>query len=240
MSKVLKHPDKELIIKKLLDGESVKSVDEFLKDKYPRKDKYHISYMTLQKFRKEHLDLHGDVLEAIKNARADAKKEEADEEAKTLVAKTKSYQEKINEIADAELDVSRKLREMDALVSARLEYYYDHLATGQGDIKHDTIFLKYLETYKGILQDWKKYIDGVADKTIEHNININVVNEQVNIIKAIVFEVLQEMDPKLVPVFVEKVNQRMLGMEYNSSDYKEIGAIDAEYTAIDANTIDAE
>lgn len=229
-NKVVKHPDRELIIKKLLDGESVKSVDAWLKSKYPKKSRYHISYVTLQKFRKENLDLHGSVLDAVKNARADADKEANDQLTRNIIAQSDSYQKKINEIADVELDVSRKLREMDALVTSRLEFYYDSLASGNGDIKHDKVFLEYLNMYKGILQDWKKYIDGVADKTIEHNININVVNEQVNIIKSIVFEVLQELDPALIPIFLEKVNSRMLGLEHNSQEYKQLGVIDAEYT----------
>jgi len=229
-NKVVKHPDRELIIKKLLDGESVKSVDAWLKSKYPKKSRYHISYVTLQKFRKENLDLHGSVLDAVKNARADADKEANDQLTRNIIAQSDSYQKKINEIADTELDVSRKLREMDALVSARLEFYYDSLASGNGDIKHDKVFIEYLNMYKGILQDWKEYIDGVADKTIEHNININVVNEQVNVIKSIVFEVLQELDPALIPIFLEKVNSRMLGMEHGSPDYKKLGVIDAEYT----------
>lgn len=229
-NKVVKHPDRELIIKKLLDGESVKSVDAWLKSKYPKKSRYHISYVTLQKFRKENLDLHGSVLDAVKNARADADKEANDLVTRNIIAQSDSYQKKINEIADVELDVSRKLREMDALVTSRLEFYYDSLASGNGDIKHDKVFLEYLNMYKGILQDWKKYIDGVADKTIEHNININVVNEQVNVIKSIVFEVLQELDPSLIPVFLEKVNSRMIGIEHNSQEYKQLGVIDAEYT----------
>jgi hypothetical protein len=229
-NKVVKHPDREIIIKKLLDGESVKSVDAWLKTKYPKQTRYHISYVTLQKFRKENLDLHGSVLDAVKNARADADKDANDLVTRNIIAQSDSYQKKINEIADVELDVSRKLREMDALVTSRLEFYYDSLASGSGDIKHDRVFLEYLNMYKGILQDWKKYIDGVADKTIEHNININVVNEQVNVIKSIVFEVLQELDPKLIPIFLEKVNGRMLGMEHGSSDYKQLGVIDAEYT----------
>mgnify|MGYP006416508989 FL=1 len=229
-NKVVKHPDREIIIKKLLDGESVKSVDAWLKTKYPKQTRYHISYVTLQKFRKENLDLHGSVLDAVKNARADADKDANDLVTRNIIAQSDSYQKKINEIADVELDVSRKLREMDALVTSRLEFYYDSLASGNGDIKHDRVFLEYLNMYKGILQDWKKYIDGVADKTIEHNININVVNEQVNVIKSIVFEVLQELDPKLIPIFLEKVNGRMLGMEHGSSDYKQLGVIDAEYT----------
>jgi len=230
VSKVLRHVDKEEIIKKLLDGESVKSVDAWLKDKYPKKKSLWISYMTLQTFRKEHLDLHGDVLDAVKNSRADTDRNAALAEAKHIVSQSSSYQKKINEIADAELDVSKKLLQMDALVTSRLEFYYDSLASGQGDIKHDRVFLEYLNMYKGILQDWKKYIDGVADKTIEHNININVVNEQVNVVKGVVFEVLRELEPSLIPIFIDKVNAKMDGMEYKSPEYKQIETIDVEFT----------
>ena len=62
-SKVLKHPDKEEIIKKLLNGESLKDVERWLSKKYPRKKRLHISYMTLQKFRKENLNIEGEILD---------------------------------------------------------------------------------------------------------------------------------------------------------------------------------
>jgi cysteinyl-tRNA synthetase len=232
-NKILRHPDKEDIIKKLLDGESVKTIESWLKDKYPKRDSLHVSYVTLQKFRKEHLNLHGDILESIKNARIDSEKDASAAEAKVILAQSDSYQKKINEIADTELDVTRKLKEMDALVTSRLEFYYNALASNNGDIKHDKVFLEYLNMYKGILQDWKKYIEGVADKTIEHNININVVNKQVNILKGVVFEVLQDLDPTLIPLFVEKVNQKMLKMEYDSEEYRQLGVMDAEFTETD-------
>ena len=35
-NKVLRHPDKEDIIKKLLSGESVKEVERWIKEKHPR------------------------------------------------------------------------------------------------------------------------------------------------------------------------------------------------------------
>ena len=72
--KVLVHPDKEEIIKQLLEGSSVKSVESWIKDKYPRKKRMHISYMTLQKFRSEHLNLRGEVLDDIKNRRVVSEK----------------------------------------------------------------------------------------------------------------------------------------------------------------------
>ena len=67
--KVLNHPDKEELIRKLLEGDSVKEVEAWIKQKYPRRKRLHVSYMTLQKFRAEHLNLKGDVLEDIKNRR---------------------------------------------------------------------------------------------------------------------------------------------------------------------------
>ena len=58
---------------------------------------------------------------------------------------------------------------------------------------------------KGLMQDWKKYVEGVADKRIEHNININVVNEQARILKETVIDVLTEISPELITIFVERL-----------------------------------
>ena len=64
-NKVLRHPDKEEIIKMLLNGESVKEVERWIKKKHPRSRRLQISYMTLQKFRAENLNLKGDVLDGL-------------------------------------------------------------------------------------------------------------------------------------------------------------------------------
>ena len=73
--KVLNHPDKEDMIKRLLGGDSVKEVERWLKEKYPRSKRLHVSYMTLQKFRADHLNLKGDVLGDIKNRRTELDKD---------------------------------------------------------------------------------------------------------------------------------------------------------------------
>ena len=214
MSKVLRHPDKESIIKRLLSGDSVKEVERWLKTKYPRTKRLHISYMTLQKFRSENLDLRGDVLEEVKNRRSDADKDAIESEAKMIIASSSAYQDKISEIADAELDVTRRLLEMDKLINSRIKYYYNLLSDG-GTIKEDKIFLEYVNTMKGIMQDWKKYIEGVADKKIEHNINVNVVNEHASALKMAVLDVLSELNPELIPIFVNKLNIKMNELSFN-------------------------
>lgn len=233
MSKILRHPSKEEIIKKLLNGESVKEVEKWLKKKHPKSKRLQISYMTLQKFRKEHLHLEGEVLENIKQARSEKDIDTKALEARAIIAGSSSYQEKINEIASNELDANRRLMELMTLIAARMEYYFNMLNTGiGGNIKQDKVFIDLINTQRGLLQDYFKYVEGVADKKIEHNINVNVINEQVTILKNIVYEVLQNMDPNLIPIFVDKINQRMGGLEHGTPQYKEYHQIEI----IDADT----
>ncbi len=218
-SKVLKHPDKEDIISKLLNGESLKDVERWLAKKYPRKKRLHISYMTLQKFRKEHLNLEGEVLEDIKNKRKVRSKAEDDAEQQMIIASSNAYQEKINEIVETEVDVTRRLLEMEKLIASRMEYYYNLLALG-GDIKDDKVFLEYINAMRNLLQDWKKYIEGFKDIRVENNINVMVVNQQVNILKESVCEVLSELDPEKIPLFIERVDQKLNTINLNEYSEK--------------------
>ena len=210
--KVLNHPDKEELIRKLLEGDSVKEVEGWLKEKYPRRKRLHVSYMTLQKFRAEHLNLKGDVLDDIKNRRHEIDKESIDAETKMVIHNSSAYQQKIDQIASNKLDVSKRLLEMDSLINSRLEFYYNLLENG-GTLKEDKIFIEYINTMKGLMQDWKKYVEGVADKRVEHNININVVNEQARILKETVVDVLSEISPDLITVFVERLEYKTRSLD---------------------------
>jgi len=228
-NKVARHPDKDEIIKMLLNGESVKQVDAWLKKKYPKKKRLHISYMTLQKFRSEHLNIKGDLLEDIKLKKKTDELISSETELKLAVSSSSEYQNKINEIVSNEMDVQRKLLEMEKLISSRMEFYYNTVAAG-GNIKHDRLFLEYLNMMRSVMQDWKKYIEGFADKKVEHNLNVNIVNDQIKIMKEVVIEVLKDMDPQLVLIFMERLNNRMAGIKYDSPEYNQylIEVVDAE------------
>ena len=230
-NKVLNHPEREDIIKKLVNGESVKEVEKWLKKNHPRTNRLQISYATLQKFRKDHLHIEGDVLDKIKQAKKEQTLESGELETKAIIAASSAYQDKINEIVSNELDSNKKLLEMSALITSRMEYYFNSLNDGT-NIQKDRMFLDLIGAQRGLVQDWKKYVEGVADQKIEHNININVINEQVTVLKSIVFEVLQEMSPELIPIFVEKMNSKLENTKYGTpkyDSYQQIGVIDAEY-----------
>lgn len=217
--KILKHPDKEEIVKRLLDGSSVKEVEAWLKKRYAKNKRYQISFVTLQSFRKANLKLEGEVLENIKQARMELKKNESEAQLKDLVTNSSAYQEKLNEIVSNELDTTRKILELEKIISSRMEYYFNQVAAG-GAVANDKMLLEYLNSYRSIIQDWKKYVEGVADTKIEHNINIQVVNDQISILKNVVFETLQELDPKLVPLFIDKVNKRLSQADTDDSVYR--------------------
>jgi hypothetical protein len=209
-NKVISHPKKEEIIKRLLDGESTRSIEDWLKSVYPKNKKMHVSYMTLQKFRKEHLNVKEEVLDHIKQRKREVELEETNE----IIKKSSAYKDKLDEIVNTEIDVTRRLLELEALISGRLEFYYNLLEAG-GTLKDDKVFLEYINAMRSLLQDWKKFIEGYADKKVEHNININVVQQQISIMKGVVCEVLTDLDPSLVSIFVDKLNNNLNNIAYD-------------------------
>jgi hypothetical protein len=219
-SKISRHPDKKEIISKLLNGESVKKIEEWIKAKYPRTKRYHISYMTLQKFRTNHLNIKGELLEDIKNRRHQDDVDAEKNEIRVALLNSSEYQKKIDEIVSKEIDVNRRLLEMEALISSRLEYYFNQVSSSERpNTFNDKALLDYINALRAILSDWKKYVDGFADKKIEHNINIQVVDTQVKVLKEAMFEVLSEMDPQLILQFMDKLNQKMQSLNYDSPEY---------------------
>lgn len=228
-SKVIRHPDKDELLKMLLNGDSVKRIEAWLKNKYPKSKRHHISYMTLQKFRSENLNIKGNLLEDIKEKFKTDELASIGAETRLAVQSSSEYQAKINEIVSKEMDVTKKLLEMEKLISSRMEFYFNTLAAG-GNIQQDRIFLEYLNTMRSVMQDWKKYIEGFADKKIEHNINVSVVDDQLKIMKEVVVDVLREMEPSLVLVFMEKLNSKMSHLKHDSPEYNQylIEASDAE------------
>jgi hypothetical protein len=181
------------------------------------------------------LNLDGEVLENIKSAKKEQDDHSVNLEAKAILATSSAYQNKLNEIISKELDADRKLLEMMSLISSRLEYYFNMMNDTSGNIKsglkEDRMFMDLINTQRSLVQDWKKYVEKVADHTVEHNVNVTVVNEQLNVLKNIVFEVLRELDPSLIPIFIEKVNSRLLDVNFGTNEYNKHKVLDV----IDAN-----
>ena len=93
------------------------------------------------------------------------------------------------------------------------------MVSTQPDLRKDKMLIELLNVQRGWIQDYEKYVKGTADKKIEHNVHIEIVNEQVTVMKNIIFDVLREMSPELIPVFIENINKRINDTEYGTDIY---------------------
>ena len=216
MSKILKHPDKEEIISRLNDGESIRKTYAWLKEKYPNNKKLWISTVSLQKFRKDNLQLDGKVLKDIQEA-AEVQQRAIDEQQRQAqLEATSAYQDKINEIANTHLDVSRRILELDTIIGDRIEYWYNAIKSGDAIPQQgDKQIQQFMDRQMNLLGQYKKFVEGMADKTVEHNVNITVMNEQISLIRDVIRDVIQEFNPDIATLFIEKLNKKLDNLEYS-------------------------
>lgn len=222
--KILNHPDKDEIVRMLTEGESVRGIEAKLKEKYPSNQSNWLSSVTLQKFRKDSLNLDGKVLKDIQEAAQSQKRQiEAQMRQRQLEA-SDAYRKKINELADSKLDVQRKILQLDSIIESRMEYWYNMIASGEETAaKGDNELRKYMTQQMELLAQYKKFVEGMADKTIDHNINITVMNDQIALIRDTIRECLAELGPEKAMLFMEKLNNKLKQTDYNP---RELGRAD--------------
>jgi hypothetical protein len=216
-NKILHHPDREEIVKRLSEGESVRSVHSWLNYKYAKFSKHNkVSIPTLQAFRKEVMGMEGKALRDVQDAR---KREEAELEkqyAEQAVVSTNAYKDKINAIAGQHLDVSTKILQMDAIVADRMEYWFNLLKQGDEAPSHkvDYELRKYIDQQMAILQQYKKLVEGMADKRVDYNVNITVMNDQLKALQAVIRDLIcEELGPEKAIEFMGKLTDRLEGLD---------------------------
>jgi len=234
MSKILKHPLSEEIIARLNTGESIRKTAAWIKQKYPKSKKMHISTVSLQKFRKKNLNLQGKVLKDIQEASIVQKRAVEEQQRDAQLQATSAYQDKINEIADTHLDVAKKILQLDSIIESRMEYWFNSIKNGDATAHAgDKEMRQYMDRQILLLQQYKKFVEGIADKTVEHNVNITVMNDQISIIRNVIRDVISEFNPDIAILFIEKLNRKLNELEYSPKlldevNHKTINSIEAE------------
>ena len=241
MSKILKHIEKDEIIRRLTEGDSIRNVCKWLKEKYPTNKKLWISTVSLQKFRKDNLQLDGKVLKDIQEASQVQQRELDEQQRLAQLESTNAYQDKINEIANSHLDVARKITQLVSIIDTRMEYWYNAIRSGEATAAQaDKEMRSYMDRQMALFQQWKKFVEGMADQTIEHNVNITVMNEQIGVIRDVIRDVMTEFDPDTAMRFMDKLNRKLESLSYTPQeqkvvDGKVINAIEANVMSEDFN-----
>lgn len=243
-SKILNHPDREEIIQRLVSGESPNSIRTWLQKRYPEKSTNHISVATISLFRKSYLDIDRD---SIRLLRHEKKKQAAglphnvnagsftglineSEQQRSLRVKdallqSPTYRDKLREITDAQLDAPKLMKELHMLLSSRIEVYYNEIATNAKNglnVKEDKMFLEYVKLATDVLKDNKKVWDDYNKQPDEGTVDLDIVHEQVGIIRETVKDLLKEFDPSLALEFMDRLNARMSSLKYEAQKSPDI------------------
>lgn len=212
--KIFSHPDKNTIVRMLTQGQGVRKVAKYLKEKYPKDKKMYVSPVTLQKFRKEKLNIEGIALDAIKQAEKEKKEVKEEKKGDTQIRRLPAYKDAVKKAADIQVDIRKELSELIILIKSRIEALFDKAEADEATINEETNLQKYFPILGNVLDKWMKYIEKVADQTIETNINVTVIESQMAAIREAVRETFQEIDPEASLKFLENLSKRMDSLHY--------------------------
>lgn len=213
-SKVLSHPNKNIIVRMLTRGDGVRKVAQYLKERYPKDKSKQISVPTLQAFRKQKLNIEGEALEVIKVAAREKRQVKNSKHESAQIRKLPAYKEKVKEIINYHVDIQNELKELMILVKARIEDLFDKAMRGEITINEEANLQRYFQIVTTTIERWAKYVEKIADKTVETNVNITVIENQMSLMREAVREVIEEMDPEMAIKFLDKLNNKMTTLSY--------------------------
>lgn len=210
--KISAHPDKDEITERLLSGESVRSIAAWLRQKHSSNKRFWISYLTLQRFRQQHLQLHGKVLREIKETVQTVTAERVNEQRALSIQESKPYEAAKLQIASDVLGREQLILDLHDKVWQRIKM----LENEDLNYKTETVIVQYISELRQLMGDYNKMLldwTKIEKKTGDSQVNIQVImqeaEQQVNLVKIVVKELLQDMQPELVPVFLDKLRTKL-------------------------------
>jgi transposase len=211
-NKILNHPDKEEIIKWLkVDGTSVREVEKRLAQRYPKKNQNHlrVSFSTIQSFKKNYLNLEGKALQDIKEASKLTRKWAKKQEALDSLAETDAYKQALMKAVESEIDTRQEIAKVFAIIDARMEVLFNKASEVDFiDKDVEKFLLDYLKQLSAVIDQHKKYEEGYREQ-VDINVNVNVMTEQIQVMREAVRETLADVDPALTLTFMGKLNEKM-------------------------------
>jgi hypothetical protein len=211
-SKLLSHPDKDEIISKLMTGISPKNVADWLKLKYADKDQQHlrISIKSLKDFVDNNLDLYSQLRNDIESA---GNGQKAPKGLSESLSNCKTYQERINELADKELDIKKIITETVVIVKARAMQVFDKIQENPSNTKPDYVLIKWFETLINASEKFEKIVNEKPDQVVQHNISVQMIENHTTILQEAIRDTMMEIDPEIAFLFMEKFTSRMTALQ---------------------------
>jgi hypothetical protein len=235
--KILNHPDREEIIQKLVSGISPNKIQDWLNDKYSREEDRHlrITVKAISDFRVRYLNLTRDAVRLLKKERQKKElglphnanagsflertgetKDEHELRVKETLLQSPTYREKLKNINEAALDGPRLIKELVTLIQSRIEKYFNEVASGQQTLKEDKVLIEMISLMKDLVKEAKKIEDDYNIQPDAGHVQLNVVHEQVGLIRDTVKDLLNEFDSNLALEFMDRLNRKLTTLKYES------------------------
>lgn len=207
-SKLLEHPDKDEVISKLISGVKPKDISDWLKLKYPDKEQSHLKLSTklLKDFIDNNINLYNTLQEDVANLKEG--KQQNKKIAESLL-NNKTYRERLNEIADNEVDIKKVISDVVFLIRERIEQYWDKMQDNPSNLKPDYGLIKWFEILLNACEKFDKIVNRAPDQVIQHNITMTAVDRHTAIFQDVIREVLAEMEPEAAFLFMEKLREKL-------------------------------
>ena len=207
-SRILEHPDCDDIISKLLTGVPAKDITDWLKLKYDKPEQGHLRLPStlLKTFADSNIDLYNSMktdLEKVKNGGAIEKKIAAS------LKNNKTYAERLNEVAEKEIDVIQTMTDTVHLIKTRIEQVFDKVQQNPESFKPDYALIKWFDTLLRAVEQYDKIVNNRPDQVIQHNVNVQMIEQNTVIFQNAIREILEEMDPEQAFVFMDKLSRKM-------------------------------
>lgn len=207
-AKILKHQDINQIIDRLSQGDSVRDVSAWLKEKYPNDKDKHISHAVLDGFRREHLNVYGTVLEDIKNTIVKVEQEEINTNLREIIKKNKTYEEKLQEVVDTQIDYKVKLHQLMNVMETRFGQLFDLTQNDPRNMKPDKAMSEWAKNMLEVIREIRK-IDGAPDQVIHHNVTVQAIDEQVSIFQQAFINTVSKYDIELASKIIDDFNNNI-------------------------------
>jgi hypothetical protein len=206
---IVEHPQYQEIITKLLSGESPKSINQWLRLKYADSNQSHlrIPVKALRAFAdSEYCNIENQLLKDLANVESGNK---LDKKIAASLVNNKTYQERLAEVADKEIDVKSMLVGLINVCQSRAEQIFDKIQENPGSFKGDYVFIKYMTELFLAVERFEKLINRGADMTIQHNVSVQAIDQYTVILQETIRDVLMEMNPELAGIFLDKLYERL-------------------------------
>jgi len=230
---LLEHPEKDLIIDKLLADEDPKDINKYLDDKYSDLNKkYVLSTTFLREFKSDHLNIYQEVKEDLMKSNIGELVEVEDS------LKSRKYKERLK-LVNKELNLQDKMAELVAAIEMRAEQVFDKIQEDPRGFKGDHYLIQYFNLLIMACEKLDKINNGSIANSIVNNTtyNIQYIDQYANAFNDAIKETLAEIDLDASYQFMEKLNGKLAALKdrapIDGKEYIPVSVRDSEMKLLD-------